>query len=75
MRITQGETLYYVERKVSFLRRRPNHEWLEKKYNIFAILFLKKYIYTFEELNPHACGFILSKCRPFTDLNRPLRAV
>ena len=32
-------------------------------------------IYTFEELNLHACGFILSKCYPFTDLENALRAV
>ena len=33
------------------------------------------YIYTSEELNPHACGFILYDCKPFTDLKRALRAV
>ena len=31
--------------------------------------------YTFEELKWHACHFILSKCYPFTDLKKALRAV
>ncbi len=34
----------------------------------------KNYLYTFEELNPHACGFILSKCYPFTDFTPALCA-
>ena len=32
-------------------------------------------ISTFEELKWHACHFILSKCYPFTDLEKALRAV
>ena len=42
------------------------------KCNKFLIFFYTKKqskLYTFDELNPHACGFILSKCYPFTDFN------
>ncbi len=30
--------------------------------------------YTSEELKPHACGFILYDCKPFTDFNHALCA-
>ena len=45
------------------------------KCRIYCSLIRKVDVYTFEELNPHACGFILSKCYPFTDLEKALRAV
>jgi len=33
------------------------------------------YFYTFEELNRHACRFILSKWQSFTDLNGTICAI
>ena len=50
---------------------------MKKQFQHLLILLLKEtqwgeetFVSTFDELTPQACGFILSKCYPFTYFNR-----